>query len=122
MKPWTLQQAIAYAHTLRIYPMITLLELTFYKLQEWVPIWSYAKLVLIGWLVIAYFSGAAYGYEHFMRPAFVRMLIFGMSLRERICLESQMTFFPQQREAYCRTWHPGFRKSYPQVSAVHSGN
>ncbi|KAI4303878.1 hypothetical protein MLD38_039463 [Melastoma candidum] len=54
-----------------LYSMITLFELTFYKLLEWVPIWSYAKLVLTGWLVIPYFSGAAYVYEHFVRPTFV---------------------------------------------------
>ncbi|CAN6935663.1 unnamed protein product [Brassica oleracea] len=36
-----------------------------------VPIWSYAKLILTCWLVIPYFSGAAYVYEHFVRPVFV---------------------------------------------------
>ncbi|KAJ9166787.1 hypothetical protein P3X46_021490 [Hevea brasiliensis] len=36
-----------------------------------IPIWSYAKLILTCWLVIPYFSGAAYVYEHFVRPLFV---------------------------------------------------
>ncbi|KAJ8753348.1 hypothetical protein K2173_019747 [Erythroxylum novogranatense] len=54
-----------------LYSMITLFELTFAKVLEWVPIWSYAKLVLTCWLVIPYFSGAAYVYEHFLRPLFV---------------------------------------------------
>ena len=36
-----------------------------------VPIWSFAKLILTCWLVIPYFSGAAYVYEHFVRPVFV---------------------------------------------------
>lgn len=35
------------------------------------PIWSYTKLILTCWLVIPYFSGAAYVYEHFVRPLFV---------------------------------------------------
>lgn len=35
------------------------------------PIWSYAKLILTCWLVIPYFNGAAYVYEHFVRPTFV---------------------------------------------------
>ncbi|XP_074316382.1 HVA22-like protein a [Silene latifolia] len=54
-----------------LYSLITLFELTFAKLIEWIPIWSYAKLIATCWLVIPYFSGAAYVYEHFVRPTFV---------------------------------------------------
>ncbi|KDP31235.1 hypothetical protein JCGZ_11611 [Jatropha curcas] len=54
-----------------LYSMITLFELTFAKVIEWIPIWSYAKLIMTCWLVIPYFSGAAYVYEHFVRPLFV---------------------------------------------------
>lgn len=54
-----------------LYSLLTLFELTFNKLLEWVPIWPYAKLILTCWLVIPYFSGAAYVYEHFVRPVFV---------------------------------------------------
>ncbi|KAK0586376.1 hypothetical protein LWI29_005861 [Acer saccharum] len=54
-----------------LYSMITLIELTFAKVIEWLPIWSYAKLIFTCWLVIPYFSGAAYVYEHFVRPIFV---------------------------------------------------
>ncbi|XP_024018560.1 HVA22-like protein a [Morus notabilis] len=54
-----------------LYSMITLFELTFAKLIEWIPIWSYAKLIVTCWLVIPFFSGAAYVYEHFVRPFFV---------------------------------------------------
>ncbi|KAI4329598.1 hypothetical protein MLD38_027968 [Melastoma candidum] len=54
-----------------LYSLITLFELTFFKLLEWVPIWSYVKLILTCWLVIPYFSGAAYVYEHFVKPVFV---------------------------------------------------
>ncbi|GFP86185.1 hva22-like protein a [Phtheirospermum japonicum] len=32
------------------------------------PIWSYAKLVGVCWLVLPYFNGAAYVYGHFIRP------------------------------------------------------
>ncbi|GLU12353.1 hypothetical protein SLE2022_290380 [Rubroshorea leprosula] len=39
-----------------LYSMITLFELTFVKLIEWIPIWSYAKLIFTCWLVIPYFS------------------------------------------------------------------
>ncbi|WCJ35956.1 hypothetical protein M5689_017179 [Euphorbia peplus] len=54
-----------------LYSMITLFELTFAKLIEWIPIWSYAKLIVTCWLVIPYFSGAAYVYQHFVRPIFI---------------------------------------------------
>ncbi|XP_059644735.1 HVA22-like protein a [Cornus florida] len=54
-----------------LYSLITLFELTFAKLIEWIPIWSYAKLIATCWLVIPYFSGAAYVYEHFVRPIYV---------------------------------------------------
>ncbi|CAI9112200.1 OLC1v1012615C1 [Oldenlandia corymbosa var. corymbosa] len=54
-----------------LYSMITLFELTFAKIIEWIPIWSYAKLIVTCWLVIPYFNGAAYVYEHFVRPTFV---------------------------------------------------
>ncbi|CAD5317204.1 unnamed protein product [Arabidopsis thaliana] len=54
-----------------LYSLLTLIELTFAKLIEWLPIWSYMKLILTCWLVIPYFSGAAYVYEHFVRPVFV---------------------------------------------------
>lgn len=35
------------------------------------PFWSYLKLFSMCWLVLPYFSGAAYVYEHFVRPMFV---------------------------------------------------
>ncbi|KAG6412271.1 HVA22-like protein a [Salvia hispanica] len=54
-----------------LYSMITLFELTFAKVIEWFPFWSYAKLIFTCWLVIPYFSGAAYVYEHYVRPYLV---------------------------------------------------
>ncbi|KAG5234063.1 hypothetical protein OIU76_000669 [Salix suchowensis] len=54
-----------------LYSMITLFELTFAKVIEWIPIWPYAKLILTCWLVIPYFSGAAHVYENFVRPFFM---------------------------------------------------
>lgn len=35
------------------------------------PFWSYAKLIFTCWLVIPYFSGAAYVYDHYVRPYLV---------------------------------------------------
>ncbi|KAI3688760.1 hypothetical protein L2E82_46572 [Cichorium intybus] len=51
-----------------LYSMITLFELTFDKLIEWIPFWSYVKLIVTCWLVIPQFSGATYVYEQYVRP------------------------------------------------------
>lgn len=34
------------------------------------PLWSYFKLAVNCWLVLPYFSGAAYIYQHYVRPLF----------------------------------------------------
>ncbi|XP_050936404.1 HVA22-like protein a isoform X2 [Cucumis melo] len=52
-----------------LHSMITLFELTFAKVLEWIPIWPYAKLVVLCWL--SGFSGASYVYEHYLRPLMV---------------------------------------------------
>ncbi|XP_042406580.1 HVA22-like protein a isoform X3 [Zingiber officinale] len=54
-----------------LYSFITLFELTFARVIEWFPIWSYAKLFFSCWLVLPYFNGAAYVYQHFVRPLLV---------------------------------------------------
>lgn len=50
-----------------LYSLITLFELTFYKILAWIPIWPYVKLVLLFWLVSPMFNGAAYIYENYVR-------------------------------------------------------
>lgn len=50
-----------------LYSLITLFELTFYKILAWIPIWPYVKLVLLFWLVLPMFNGAAYIYENYVR-------------------------------------------------------
>lgn len=51
--------------------MITLFELTFANLIEWLPFWAHAKLIFTCWLVIPYFSGAASVYSNIVRPYLV---------------------------------------------------
>lgn len=36
-----------------------------------IPFWSYAKLIATCWLVLPYFSGATYVYEHYVRPFYM---------------------------------------------------
>lgn len=55
-----------------LYSLITLFELTFASIIEWLPFWSSMKLIFISWLVFPYFSGAAYVYQNYVRPVFVR--------------------------------------------------
>lgn len=54
-----------------LYSLITLFELTFVKVIQLLPFWPFAKFVFNCWLVLPYFSGAAYVYEHYVRPMFV---------------------------------------------------
>lgn len=58
-----------------LYSFITLFELTFSPVLEWLPLWSYAKLFFNCWLVLPYFNGAAHVYEHFVRPMVVNQQI-----------------------------------------------
>ncbi|XP_042406282.1 HVA22-like protein a [Zingiber officinale] len=51
-----------------LYSLVTLFELTFSTLIEWLPFWPYAKLIFNCWLVLPYFSGATFIYENFVRP------------------------------------------------------
>ncbi|KAL5651315.1 hypothetical protein ACJX0J_036773, partial [Zea mays] len=54
-----------------LYSFVTLFELTLAPIIEWLPFWSYAKLFFNYWLVLPWFNGAAYVYDHFVRPMFV---------------------------------------------------
>ncbi|XP_022949577.1 HVA22-like protein a [Cucurbita moschata] len=52
-----------------LHSMLTLFELTFAKALQWIPLWPYAKLVVVCWL--SCFNGAAYVYEQYLRPLMV---------------------------------------------------
>ncbi|XP_021746459.1 HVA22-like protein a isoform X1 [Chenopodium quinoa] len=54
-----------------LYSLITIFELSFAKVLEWFPIWSYAKLFFTCWLVLPQFNGATYVYRHFIRPFYM---------------------------------------------------
>ncbi|KAI9178157.1 hypothetical protein LWI28_023378 [Acer negundo] len=55
-----------------IYSLITLFELSCYKVLTWVPFWAYMKLLFCMWLVLPMFNGAAYIYENYIRK-YVKM-------------------------------------------------
>ncbi|GAB2289373.1 HVA22-like protein e, variant 2 [Dionaea muscipula] len=50
-----------------LYSFITLLEMVLQPLLEWIPIWYWLKLLLMSWLVLPQFRGAAFIYEKFVR-------------------------------------------------------
>ncbi|XP_073017721.1 HVA22-like protein f [Primulina eburnea] len=50
-----------------LYSFVTLFELSFWKILQWLPFWPYMKLMLCVWLVLPMFNGAAYIYENFVR-------------------------------------------------------
>ncbi|XP_074264855.1 HVA22-like protein a isoform X1 [Silene latifolia] len=54
-----------------LYSLITIFELSFAKVLEWFPIWSYAKLFFTCWLVLPQFNGATYVYKNFIRPFYM---------------------------------------------------
>ncbi|XP_071725321.1 HVA22-like protein f [Rutidosis leptorrhynchoides] len=55
-----------------IYSLITLFELSFWKILAWLPFWTYMKLLFCMWLVLPMFNGAAYLYENFVRQYLVK--------------------------------------------------
>ncbi|KAJ3671850.1 hypothetical protein LUZ60_007929 [Juncus effusus] len=50
-----------------LYSFITLVEMVLESLIYWVPIWYELKLLFVAWLVLPYFSGAAFVYNKFVR-------------------------------------------------------
>ncbi|KAJ9163917.1 hypothetical protein P3X46_023539 [Hevea brasiliensis] len=50
-----------------IYSFLTLTEMILQSILEWIPIWYTVKLVLVAWLVLPQFRGAAFIYDKFVR-------------------------------------------------------
>ncbi|KAL6875795.1 hypothetical protein ACP4OV_013308 [Aristida adscensionis] len=55
-----------------LYSLITLFELTFASIIQLLPFWPSMKLIFICWLVLPYFNGAAFVYQNYVRPIFVK--------------------------------------------------
>ncbi|GKV48526.1 hypothetical protein SLEP1_g55336 [Rubroshorea leprosula] len=55
-----------------IYSLVTLFELSSYKILSWLPFWPYMKIVFCAWLVLPVFNGAAYIYDTHLRK-YVKM-------------------------------------------------
>ncbi|KAH7431905.1 hypothetical protein KP509_08G072400 [Ceratopteris richardii] len=55
-----------------LYSFITLVELSFWKLFYWIPLWGKIKFFLICWLVLPQFNGAAFIYDYFVRKKLLK--------------------------------------------------
>ncbi|KAH7834296.1 hypothetical protein Vadar_014655 [Vaccinium darrowii] len=51
-----------------LFSLVSLFELAFVKLIEWLPFWPYMKLMAMCLLVLPNFNGASYVYECLLRP------------------------------------------------------
>ncbi|KAL6964203.1 hypothetical protein U1Q18_035261 [Sarracenia purpurea var. burkii] len=51
-----------------VFSLISLFELAFVKLIDWLPFWSFMKLMAICWLVLPHFNGASQIYDCLIRP------------------------------------------------------
>ncbi|CAA2988327.1 HVA22 a [Olea europaea subsp. europaea] len=51
-----------------LFSLISLFELAFIKLIEWIPLWSFIKFIAICWLVLPQFDGACYVYQRLVNP------------------------------------------------------
>ncbi|CAL9118134.1 unnamed protein product [Musa textilis] len=50
-----------------LYSFLTLLEMAAESILYWMPVWYQIKLVLVAWLVLPQFRGAAFVYDNFVR-------------------------------------------------------
>ncbi|XP_039133702.1 protein HVA22-like [Dioscorea cayenensis subsp. rotundata] len=50
-----------------LYSFLTLLEMIADPILKWIPIWYQMKVILVAWLVLPQFRGAAFLYEKFVR-------------------------------------------------------
>ncbi|KAJ8475960.1 hypothetical protein OPV22_019687 [Ensete ventricosum] len=50
-----------------LYSFLTLLEMAAESILYWIPVWYQIKLVLVAWLVLPQFRGAAFVYDNFVR-------------------------------------------------------
>ncbi|XP_048318835.2 HVA22-like protein c [Ziziphus jujuba] len=76
-----------------LYSLITLFEITFAKVIELLPIWAYAKLIFICWLVLPQFNGAAYVYKRFIRPFY---------MNPQITTAHQIWYIPRKKNIFSK--------------------
>ncbi|QCD91776.1 HVA22-like protein e [Vigna unguiculata] len=69
-----------------IYSFLSLAEMVFQPVLDWIPIWYDVKLLTVAWLVLPQFEGASYLYERFVRE----------HIRKYITEREHLQYHPQQ--------------------------
>ncbi|XP_054807775.1 HVA22-like protein e [Prosopis cineraria] len=65
-----------------LYSFLTLTEMVLQSILEWIPIWYDVKLVVVAWLVLPQFNGAAFLYERFVREQ-IRRYVTGREAQQQ---------------------------------------
>ncbi|XP_016554547.1 HVA22-like protein e isoform X2 [Capsicum annuum] len=55
-----------------LYSFLTLLEMLFQPILNWIPIWYDVKLIIVAWLVLPQFRGATFIYETYVREKIIK--------------------------------------------------
>ncbi|XP_059309889.1 HVA22-like protein e [Lycium ferocissimum] len=55
-----------------LYSFLTLLEMLFQPILDWIPIWYDVKLIAVAWLVLPQFRGATFIYETYVREKIIK--------------------------------------------------
>ncbi|KAG6515598.1 hypothetical protein ZIOFF_026027 [Zingiber officinale] len=76
-----------------LYSLITLSELSFWRVLQWFPLWPYMKLVFDFWLVLPAFNGAAYIYEKYVRSYVKQYVDWNYPEKQRRLMQLQKLFF-----------------------------
>ncbi|CAN4106717.1 unnamed protein product [Withania somnifera] len=55
-----------------LYSFLTLVEMLFQPILNWIPIWYDVKLIFVAWLVLPQFRGATFIYETYVREKIIK--------------------------------------------------
>ncbi|KAG5609160.1 hypothetical protein H5410_020441, partial [Solanum commersonii] len=55
-----------------LYSFLTLVEMLFQPILNWIPIWYDVKLIGVAWLVLPQFRGATFIYETYVREKLMK--------------------------------------------------
>ncbi|CAH9088341.1 unnamed protein product [Cuscuta epithymum] len=65
------------------------IEMVFRPILEWIPIWYDVKLVLVAWMVLPYFRGAAFIYDRVVREQVILTYASSLLLQLKQHLETK---------------------------------
>ncbi|KAK9120139.1 hypothetical protein Scep_018232 [Stephania cephalantha] len=66
-----------------LYSFFTLMEMALNPVLAWIPLWYDIKLLLMAWLVLPQFRGAAFIYERFVREKLIKQYYGGNFVKDQ---------------------------------------